>query len=201
MYQTLRTFWGHHLRSLLRPTRALLKTEWEGAYQNGRWNYLGDLDELGHYSVLAGYCRFLKRHGDILDLGCGEGLLLRLLGADAYSQYVGVDIADAAIARAARFANERTRFIVGDIANYMPSQTFDAIVFNESLYYLPDPCATVKRLSAYLNRNGVFIVSMYLHPRHALWRRIDRQWRVHDTTQVRNRKGITWTCKVLAPRT
>ena len=198
--QTLLARCGHHLRALLRPTRALPPSEWESAYAAGRWDYLGGLDELGHYSIVAGYCQALKPGGRLLELGCGEGLLLRLLRGEAYSEYLGIDIAAAAIARAQVYANARTTFAVGDIATFTPPHRFDAIVFNESLYYLPDATTILKRLARYLAPGGVFVVSMYLHLRHALWRRLACEFAVLDTTQVRNAKGIVWTCRVLTPR-
>lgn len=194
-------FCGHHLRALLRPTRALPQGEWERAYAAGRWDYLRGLAELGHYSVVAGYCQTLTPAGRVLELGCGEGLLLRVLRGDAYREYLGIDIAAVAIARAQARADTHTAFAVDDIATFTPPHPFDAIVFIESLYYLPDATATLTRLTRYLAPGGVFIVSMYLHPRHALWRRLGRAFNVLDTTQVRNAKGIVWTCRVLAPRT
>lgn len=197
--QTFLGLCGHHVRALLRPTRALPPSEWEQAYTAGRWDYLGGLDELGHYSVVAGYCQALKPGGRVLELGCGEGLLLRVLRGDAYREYLGVDIAAAAIARAQAHADARTHFTVGDIGTFTPPHAFDAIVLIESLYYLPDATATLARLAQHLAPGGVFIVSMYLHPRHALWRRVARAFNVLDTTQVRNAKGIVWTCRVLTP--
>lgn len=198
--QTLLEACAHRVRAFLRPTRALTRGEWERAYAGGRWDYLGGLDELGHYSVVAGYCQALKPGGRLLELGCGDGLLLRLLRGDAYSEYLGIDIAAAAITRAQRYANGCTHFAVGDIAAFAPPHAFDAIVFNESLYYLPDATATLTRMARSLTPGGIFVVSMYLHPRHALWRRLAREFAVLDTTQVRNRKGIVWTCRVLRPR-
>lgn len=188
------------MRTLFRPTRPLPPREWERAYAAGRWDYLSGLDELGHYSIVAGYCQVLKPGGRLLELGCGEGLLLRLLRGKAYSEYLGIDIAHAAIARAQAYANARTRFAVGDIGRFTPPHPFDAIVFNESLYYLPDATATLARLTRSLTPGGVFIVSMYLHRRHALWQRLAREFTLLDTTEVRNGKGIAWTCQVLAPR-
>lgn len=190
---------GHYLRALFRPTRALPQRVWESAYADGRWDYLRGLDELGHYSLIAGYCQVLKPDGRLLELGCGEGLLLRLLRGDAYREYLGIDLAAAAVARAQHYANARTTFAVGDIDSFTPPHAFDAILFNESLYYVPDAIAALKRLTDYLAPQGVFVVSMYLHPRHALWRRLAREFAVLDTTQVRNAKGIVWTCRVLTP--
>src|SRR5689334_13385699 len=48
---------------------------WERLYRDGNWGFLGDLSELGHYSVLVGYLARLKPRGAILDVGCGAGLL------------------------------------------------------------------------------------------------------------------------------
>jgi hypothetical protein len=41
-------------------------------YSHGQYEYLRGISELVHYSVLIGYCHYLKPAGAILDVGCGE---------------------------------------------------------------------------------------------------------------------------------
>ena len=52
---------------------------WDDQYRAGTWNYLESLDQLGHYAVIAGFVRRLSPSGTILEMGCGNGLLLREL--------------------------------------------------------------------------------------------------------------------------
>src|SRR6059036_1730174 len=41
---------------------------WDSQYQKGNWNFLRQLDELGRYSLLAGFIQHLKGRGAILDV-------------------------------------------------------------------------------------------------------------------------------------
>ena len=69
-------------------------------YARGSWDYLRSLDELARFSVLAGYCHYLKPNGRILEIGCGEGILQERLDPARYARYVGVDISEEAVRRA-----------------------------------------------------------------------------------------------------
>lgn len=173
---------------------------WDAEYRRGRWDYLRSLDELAHHSVIAGYCKFLRAGGAILDLGCGEGVLIDIMDPQAYSEYLGVDIAPAAIERALARYNGKRRFVVADISAYQPPKRFDIVIFNESLYYLSDPLAVMRHYENYLAADGMFIVSMYLYEKAPLWRRLGAVYDVIDSTAVANKKGMVWHCKVLQPR-
>jgi len=176
------------------------KSHWEMQYKSGRWSYLHQLQELGHYSVIAGYIKYLKHGASVLDLGCGDGILAERLDTNSYSEYVGVDLSEVAISHAQARAYARASFESDDIERYVPRRSFDVIVFNESLYYLGDPLGALARYRQYLKPRGMFIVSMYLPPRAPLWRRIGRQYPALDETRVRNREGTEWVCRVLAPQ-
>lgn len=174
------------------------KDNWEAQYANGQWEYLKRLGELSRNSVIAGYCKYLKRNAAILDLGCGEGPLHDAMDSRAYSRYVGVDISQTAIDRIRFKQNENTSFIAQDIDAFTSEERFDFVIFNECLYYLPDPIATMERYEALLKPDGLFIVSMYLHPRAVAWRKIEARYTLIDSTRVFNNAGLSWICKVLA---
>jgi 2-polyprenyl-3-methyl-5-hydroxy-6-metoxy-1,4-benzoquinol methylase len=72
--------------------------DWDSMYEQGEWDYLTKIDELGHYSLLVGYCQYLNPKGKILDIGCGEGLLQQQLRYLPYQSYLGVDVSNVAIA-------------------------------------------------------------------------------------------------------
>lgn len=200
--QGLKQRLAQRLRPWFKPRLVYDRERWEREYQYGRWDYLRALDELGHYSVVAGYCKYLRRGGALLDLGCGEGLLLEALDGQSYSRYLGVDISSTAIARAPQGSDDRVGFEIADIGQFVPRETFDIIVFNETLYYLSDPIACLQRYAASLRKDGLFIISMYLHGKDPLWRKIAQHFTIVDTTTVINKKGAEWHCKVVrAPQT
>ena len=71
--------------------------EWERAYSSGQLAYFSDMDELARYSLLAGYVRYIGERPDILDIGCGEGLLRRHLDGVPIGHYTGIDLCSTAI--------------------------------------------------------------------------------------------------------
>ena len=87
---------------------------WEAQYAAGRWDYLAELSELARFSVLAGYICHLKPGGTVLDVGCGQGVLLRRLPMSCYSRYVGIDLSGSAISVAREHANEHSLFVAAD---------------------------------------------------------------------------------------
>jgi 2-polyprenyl-3-methyl-5-hydroxy-6-metoxy-1,4-benzoquinol methylase len=136
---------------------------WDQEFSGTHWDFIDDT---------AGDCVYphLEKHlkgGSILDLGCGPGNTANELAASAYTTYVGVDISEAALAKARKRTDENGRagknsFACSDFLGYQPAQKFDVILFRESMYHVP--LAKVKPIldhfSEYLNDNGVFIVRM-----------------------------------------
>lgn len=127
----------------------LLREVWISQYQSGYWSFMKELDELARYSVIAGYFKYFKHITSILDIGCGEGILRENLDPTSYSKYVGIDISDAAIRLASQKEYLKTSFIAADAANFIPKEQFDAIVFNESLYYFDDPLLITEKYAQY----------------------------------------------------
>ena len=53
--------------------------------------------EFAHYAMVAAYIQISRRPISLLDIGCGEGQILKHLNLDLIAQYTGVDIAQAAL--------------------------------------------------------------------------------------------------------
>jgi SAM-dependent methyltransferase len=98
---------------------------------------------------MVGLLSATERPG-VLDVGCGDGTLYRRLRSHGYSRYVGIDLSPRAVALAAADA----RFCMADATAYRPEGPFDAIVFNEILYYLHQPVAEVARYAESLAGGG-----------------------------------------------
>jgi SAM-dependent methyltransferase len=145
--------------------RRVKEVVWDKEFSGGKWNFIDDTVGDCVYPFLERYAR----QGAILDLGCGPGNTANELADGVYSKYLGVDISQEALAKAARRteANGRThknRFAKGDFLAYEPSEQFDVILFRESMYHVPlgRIKQVIEHYSQYLKRDGVFVVRMYL---------------------------------------
>jgi SAM-dependent methyltransferase len=182
----------------------------ESDHRLGRWNFLEGIGQFAHNSIIAGYYARLRPHANVLDLGCGAGLMQRTLAPYHYSRYVGIDISPVAIDRALLALQTcapclETTFQVGDLEGPIKCEgsPFDVIILNESLYYIDKPLQVLSRLrKEALASDGVFIISMY-HSLNTerLWRLLARHgWRPTDVTTVSNKAGTMWTVAVFAFR-
>ena len=173
---------------------------WEAQYAAGRWDFLAQLSELGRFSILAGYICHLKPGGAVLDVGCGQGALLRRLPSDSYSRYVGIDLSASAISVASKQQNERGAFLAADCENYSPEGRFDVIVFNEVLCCLHDPLQTVERYVRSLNPGGLVLVSLCSAARGSatvLWRLRQVYATVDEVRLTHSGRNVTWVCAAL----
>lgn len=101
---------------------------------------------------------------DILDLGCGTGVVTRALaGREGFSGRVtGIEQSPALIEVAQRLADEagvgdRTEFRVGDVhALDVPNASADAVVAHTTMSHLTDPLTVVHEAARVLRPGGVF---------------------------------------------
>lgn len=142
------------------------KQLWERQYESGRWDYLAGDQEYFRYALIGSFLRRQQRPLRILDIGCGEGVLLRHLNSALVAGYTGLDLAQAALDQ---FHPKRDghQYLCGSLEDFAPSEKWDAIVFNEVLYYTRDPVAQLRKFETSLNPGGIMIVSIYRKPN--LW--------------------------------
>lgn len=174
---------------------------WDTEYQSGSWDYLASFHELSRYSTLIGYMSLFDGRGECLDVGCGDGVLFKRFRPLGYKRYVGIDISEVAISRLRSFNDDRTLFMCADADSYEPSEKFDVIVFNESLYYLCDPIGALLRYSAALKPEGFLLVSTYTASRRSLAVLRDAKSALSVVDETKTMQGeLTWLCTVLRPK-
>ena len=176
------------------------KDVWEEQYRRGKWELMRSLDEVARYSVIAGYLHRLKPGGSVLDVGSGEGLLLDHLAPFGVAIYHGIDLSEAAIAQAALRMTGNATFAAADAETYVPPGRFDAVVFNECVYYFNDPVGSVRRYEPYLADGGCFLVSTFRSRRaDVIARRLGEIYSLLEETAITNAKG-TWVVRIFRPR-
>jgi trans-aconitate methyltransferase len=99
----------------------------------------------------------LKGSTSVLDVGAGEGVLRDYLpGVD----YTGVEPEADAVARA-RAKRPGIQIVHSGVEDFTPPRRYTAVVFNESLYYLPDAVGAVMRARDWLVPQGLIVCSVY----------------------------------------
>jgi SAM-dependent methyltransferase len=191
--------------SLLEPSSPVPgdKATLDGQYASGVWDYLRSVPELPRFGVIVAFCHHFKNLGSILEIGCGEGLLPSRLDHSRYSRYLGVDISSAAIDMASRQCDAQTAFVVGDARSFVPSDTFDVIVFSECLEYFAESLSLVRRYEQFLAPGGIFIVSRFFGldagRTRRIWRGLGSVYHVVADSDVSNSDGFRWRGKVFSP--
>ena len=140
------------------------KRIWDTEFSGTKWDFIDNTAGDCVYPYLEKYAH----NGNILDLGCGPGNTANELAADVYQTYIGVDISEAALAKAVRRTEKNGRasknsFVNCDFLDYNPTLEFDIILFRESMYHVPygQVLRILKKFSKNLKGTGVFIVRLY----------------------------------------
>jgi SAM-dependent methyltransferase len=130
----------------------------------------------------------------VLDIGCGTGQSRQLYTAWA-RDYVGVDLAEAALARA-RIKFPHDRWLCGD-ARALPFEagSFDLVAFSSVLHHIPDFAAALREGLRVLAPGGQAFAfdPNLLHPAMALFR--------HPRSPLYSSHGVSPNEAPLLPRT
>ena len=136
---------------------------WDSEFAGGRWDHCEQTPGDFVYDYIEKYCM----NGRILDLGCGSGNTGTELRAHRYAHYLGVDISEVAIQKAAARTlqngrADKNQYLTGDIVLFVPQQQYDVIMFRESIYYVPHLKlrSLLMRYSQFLTHDGVFLVTV-----------------------------------------
>lgn len=182
---------------------------WEKEYASGQWSMLHDQYELARYRIVAGFIQAGGQPVSLLDIGCGEGVILRHLELQGITRYTGLDVAQAALDRITPRRPE-DEHVCSTLEEFEPKQRWDVILFNEVLYYTFDPVAQLKRLESALNPGGWFVISMHRKSNPlATNNRCIRQVRSHlreasyevmDAVELRKlERGTAWQVFMVRP--
>ncbi len=103
---------------------------------------------------------FIKKNGaHILDIGCGNGKMIKYLGDKTGAHIYGFDYSDNAIMQAKK-NNNSDDFCVGVMGEIeYPKESFDVIVAMDSMYFAPDMATFVKQIRNWLKPGGVLFVA------------------------------------------
>lgn len=159
---------------------------WRWGYESGHMDYMAELHELPRYSMLAGFLQYFGPDVEVVDVGCGQGLLRRQIAPGSFARYVGIDPTPAAIERAKTLEDERTSFLVGDIS-VVGDRRFDVAMCNEVLSMVPEPEALLDGVTGVLKPGGIVLTSIWRHPGdRVLWKLLDERLERVDVVKVRN---------------
>lgn len=98
-----------------------------------------------------------KKQGNILDVGCGVGLLLLLAKKRNWNEF-GIEISKFA----SNFAKNKLNLNVfhTDNLDSFTNDFFDVVVVSHVLEHLKDPLIILKNIRKKLHRNGILVISV-----------------------------------------
>lgn len=105
--------------------------------------------------------------GRMLDLGCGSGeLTAAAMEATGTAEAVGVDASPAMLAAAAGIRAPGLRFVQGDLADPPVTGSWDLVLANASLQWVPEHARVLSGWRALLGPGGQLAVQVPANPDH-----------------------------------
>ena len=100
-----------------------------------------------------------RENVSILDVGCGNGKMLRYLQEKTGAQITGFDYSERAIFTAQKSSQDNSNFEVGVIGEIdYPANSFDVVISMDSIYFASDMVEFVAQVKRWLKDDGVFFV-------------------------------------------
>jgi SAM-dependent methyltransferase len=150
--------------------------------RDGDWQGLNCPTQKPRYEAIA---EIVKKRGaaSVLDVGCGEAVLANYL--PEWVEYNGLESSSEAL----RKVDNLVHVVLCAAESYLNRREWDAIIFNESLYYCADPRSLLNKYAAMLKRGGVLIVSIYQRP--------ENMWATRLRRLLGNRVMTNRTCTLI----
>jgi 2-polyprenyl-3-methyl-5-hydroxy-6-metoxy-1,4-benzoquinol methylase len=131
--------------------------------------YRGDIADEATQRQYAGWLGLVRERvpsgGDVLDLGCGNGIPAAKWLSDNGFRVTGVDLSDTMVERARALVPEAT-FLRGDVTSVdevdFDVASFDAVVCFYALIHVPviDQPGVIGRASRWLRPGGLFVATV-----------------------------------------
>ena len=171
---------------------------WNQQFKDGKWSFLGSKSKIGHYLTIIGCIVGLKKRPNILDVGCGQGVLLKYLDPINFNKYLGIDFSSEAIKQARDFENNQISFSVSKIENWKSNKKFDIIIFNESIYYLENPIEILHEYNKNLSEGGFYIISICRYKNnYKIWEKLKDQFKIECEFHIPGEE-MAWDVKVIS---
>ncbi len=147
--------------------RKWLHRDWQNRIRQSLTTYLEASFESHRYSLIAGWVEYWSgARVSVLDVGCGSGILATRMRFD---RYTGIDLSETELHQAIQRGIPNASFTLCAAEDFQSNVAYGAIVFNESLYYMPNPSGVVRQFMTMLSADGIIVVCMF---RTAIERRI-----------------------------
>ena len=171
-------------------------TFWDNQYKKGMWEMLKSEQEVERFKKVANFVKKYSNRGDVLDVGCGEGILQKHLIVDTYRSYLGIDFSCEAINRASSSPLPNVLYECHDMESFTTSSKFDIIIFNESIYYSNHPLDVLEKYKCMLTDEGRIILSLFEDIKNKyVISQIYKRFNPKDYEETKNERGI-WHCFV-----
>jgi len=173
----------------------------DNEYRSGAWDHFWGDEERERHEVLVHMIASRGSTVSLLDLGCGSGRLASMLDSKTISNYLGLDLSEEGLKKARSLNLKHGYFEKADYTQWIPSQSYDIITFNESLGYAPEPLATARSYVTHLNPQGCLIVSPYHYGNYEkIWHNLAKEFVFEKEQSVTNSQGKIWDLKILLPK-
>jgi 2-polyprenyl-3-methyl-5-hydroxy-6-metoxy-1,4-benzoquinol methylase len=170
---------------------------WDKQYAQGAWDVLKSPLEEKRFETVRNFIYKYAPGGNILEVGCGEGLLQSGMDKQQYASFTGIDISGVAIDRTAQLQDTQNTYLLADMETWQPAGNgFDIIIFNESLYYASFPIQLMSRYFSFLKPGGAIILSVYeTPPNKRLLDAIEKHYHAAEEKITENERG-RWYCRI-----
>lgn len=180
--------------------RPIPKRTWDFEYRGATWAGLDSMEAIPGNMAIVGLVHRLCAAPRILDVGCGTGALAELLQLVPNLSYTGIDLSDVAVSRARARNLVHATFEQAAMEDWLPLERYDAVIFNEVIYYTPHPMEVLARYADALTTCGGLVVSIWRSGNYRLlWSDLEREYALAASAVVES-GGVTRDIKLLRKR-